>query len=224
VWLELPHVTHCRRLVAAGSDDSLKEASERLDVLLEAAGAIHNTFHLIDILVLKALAFYKRSRVKAALKALKQALSLAIPGGWIRPFVEPGHPMPDMLARLEKQNIAVDYIEQLLVSFRDPRVEVPTRIQSAKPMADKNYSPPNRRREKIPNPKPKIQNPLVDSLSNREMDVLELLAKRLQNKEIAEKLSISPETVRTHLGHIYQKLSAANRRQAVAMAKDLGVL
>jgi hypothetical protein len=81
VWLELPHVTHCRRLIATGSDDSLKEASERLDVLLEAAGTIHNTFHLIDILVLKALAFYKLSRMEEALKSWNKRWILRHPEG-----------------------------------------------------------------------------------------------------------------------------------------------
>jgi hypothetical protein len=117
VWLELPHVTHCRRLIATGSDDSLKEASERLDVLLETAGTIHNTFHLIDILVLKALAFYKLSRMEEALKILEQALDLATPGGWIRPFIEPGHPIPHMLTRLKKRNVAADAIDKILTAF-----------------------------------------------------------------------------------------------------------
>jgi LuxR family maltose regulon positive regulatory protein len=56
------------------------------------------------------------------------------------------------------------------------------------------------------------------------MDVLELLAKRLQNKEIAGRLSISPETVRTHLGHIYQKLCVSGRRESVEKAKTFGII
>jgi LuxR family maltose regulon positive regulatory protein len=204
VWLELPHVTHCRQLIAIGSDDSLKEAAERLDALREAAGAIHNTFHLIDILALKALAFYKLSRREEALKILEQALDLAIPGGWIRPFVEPGRPMPDMLTRLKKQNVAGDFIDKILTAF-PPSPGLPV---SPSPSLPLSRSP----------------SPLIELLTNREMDVLELLAKRLQSKEIAERLSVSPETVRTHLGHIYQKLSVANRRQAVAMAKSLGII
>jgi LuxR family maltose regulon positive regulatory protein len=66
--------------------------------------------------------------------------------------------------------------------------------------------------------------PLVEPLTNRELAVLELLVNRLQNNKIAEKLSVSPATVKTHLQNIYQKLNAGNRREAVAMAKNLRIL
>ena len=66
--------------------------------------------------------------------------------------------------------------------------------------------------------------PLVEPLTNRELEILDLLAQRFQNKEIAEKLFISPETVKKHLNNIYGKLSVSNRRQAVEKAETLGIL
>jgi LuxR family maltose regulon positive regulatory protein len=66
--------------------------------------------------------------------------------------------------------------------------------------------------------------PLVEPLTNRELDIVELLADRLQSKEIAEKLFISAHTVNAHLKRIYRKLDVTSRREAVARAVQAGLI
>jgi LuxR family maltose regulon positive regulatory protein len=132
--------------------------------------------------------------------------------------------MADLLKRLHKQNIAVDYIEKLLAAFS--KYESESRPEAT---GDESPSPPSNSDFRIPNstfhtsPSPSPQ-PLDKLLTNRELDVLELLVQRLRNKEIAEKLFISDGTVKGHLKNIYRKLEVGNRREAVEMAKKIGIL
>ena len=71
---------------------------------------------------------------------------------------------------------------------------------------------------------PRKPQTLIEPLTNRERDILELLGQRLYNKEIAGQLSVSVETVKTHLQNIFQKLGVSNRREAVSKAVELGLL
>jgi LuxR family maltose regulon positive regulatory protein len=192
-WLEVPVITQCRVLIAEGSDASLQEVEKKLQECLRLSRAQHNPFQMIGIMVLQASALQKQGRMDEALAVLEEAVDLARPGGWIRPFVESGPTVEGLLKRLAEKNIALDYIGQLLAAF------------SLTHQALYNQA-------------------LIDPLTNRELEILELLAQRMQTKEIAEKLFISTETVNTHLKNIFRKLNVHNRRQAVTRAKGLGFL
>jgi LuxR family maltose regulon positive regulatory protein len=212
-WLEVPAITNCRLLIADGTDTSLIESEKRLISFLRINQTRHNTFRSIELMVLQSLAIARKGRLDEALTVLGQAIKLAEPGGCIRPFVELGPPMADLLKRLHKKNDFVDYIEQVLNAFNDD-----TNSVEVEPHAHPDDSD-----DRAPLPVIPTQ-PLVEPLTNRELDVLELLAKRLQNKEIAEKLFVSNQTVKTHLKNIYQKLNVPNRRKAVAYAYRLGLI
>ena len=212
-WLEIPAVTHCRALLAEGSDESLEKAEIKLRELLRLNQDNHNTCHTIHIMPLLAMVYHKQGRDDEALTILEEAVDLAKPGGWIRPFVELGSPMAELLKQLLRQNIHTEFVEKLLAAFSDKQTGPPSLP-----------APPSPSPQVSPSPSHPTPQPLVEPLTNRELDILELLARRLQNKEIAEKLFISPETVKTHLNNIYQKLSVTNRRNAVERAKSLGIL
>jgi LuxR family maltose regulon positive regulatory protein len=103
--------------------------------------------------------------------------------------------------------VALDYIDQILAAFPDFGFTID----------DHGFE------SRLPTPKSKNQK-LAEPLTNRELDVLELLARRLSNQEIAQQLVISSETVRKHNVSIYHKLGVKSRREAVAKAKAMGIL
>jgi LuxR family maltose regulon positive regulatory protein len=208
-WLEIPVITQCRVLLAEGSDAGLQEAENTLQECLRLSQAQHNTFQMIGIMALQASVLQKQGRTDEALAVLEAAVELARPGGFIRPFVESGPTVEGLLKRLAAKNIALGYIGQLLAAFREDQNGVKPGTFGAQTAGKSVFS----------------NQPLIKPLTNRELQILDLLGQHLQNKEIAVKLFISPETIKTHLNNIYRKLNVTSGRlQAVEKAYTLGIL
>jgi LuxR family maltose regulon positive regulatory protein len=194
----VPQLTMAKTLMAQGTSESRLQADDLLLRLEEFFSSIHNTRFLIDVHALQALLHDTRGEAAAAMEKLTEAIALAEPGGFLRPFLDLGDPMEDLLGRFCEQNGGSDYARVLLDAFGGEGTP-----KSA--MA------------------PSGSDSLADPLTSREIDILSLLTKRLQNKEIADRLSISPETVRRHTANIYQKLDVHDRRQAVERAHSLRI-
>ena len=212
-WFYFPPLTLAKVWLAQGTSESLQQAAELLDRLDDFVVSIHNTRFRIEILALQGLFNDYQGNQAAALKKLAGSIVLAEPGGFIRNYVNMGLPMADLLKRLGKQNIAGDHVEKVLGAFRD----------------DERTAAPETAGDPIPSSNGasrslSLSQPLIEPLTNRELDVLELLAGRLQNKEIADKLFISTGTVKGHLKNIYQKLIVKSRLEAVAEAKRLDII
>jgi LuxR family maltose regulon positive regulatory protein len=195
IWLEVPSITQARVWVATGSETDLRKATGLLEILRPAAEALRNTCQTIEILVLQSVALKKQGRSDEAFEVLEQTLALAEPGGWFYPFVESGPPMADLLKRAMKQGTHGDYAREILATFG---------ARASRPVTDAGQ--------------------LVEPLTNREEEILELLDLRLRDKEIATRLCVSTETVKSHLRNLYQKLGVRNRREAVTKARSLGLL
>ncbi|MBT8363934.1 MAG: hypothetical protein KJP23_04455 [Deltaproteobacteria bacterium] len=204
----MPQLTAVKILLVQDTPDSRRRAADLLDQLLDFLVSIHNKRFQIDALALQALLHDARGEDTAAVEKLSQALDLAEPGGFIRLFVDMGPQMADLLKQLIKQNVAVGYIKRILDALKeDEHRTVPD-------ASEKNSSSPHR----------PISQPLVEPLSNREIEILELVSQRLRDKEIAAKLFISYQTVKKHLHNVYGKLNVSGRQKAVEKALALGVL
>ena len=164
------------------------------------------------MLALQALLHEAYHESAEAQDTLKQAVLLAQPGGLVRVFVDLGPRMAHLLTALARKGVAPDYISQIVQAFGKPAPAAPgprepnhwaTRIAA--------FPPPDRAE-------------LVTHLTDREHEILALLTQRLSNKEIAQALVISPQTVKRHIANIYEKLQAGGRREAVAVAIRLGLL
>jgi LuxR family maltose regulon positive regulatory protein len=206
-FVEQPTLTRVRTLLARGSPADLAQAAELLTETRAKETARLNHRRLIEIGALEALVCAGQENETAALAALQEAVERAAPGGALRLLVDCGPGLIGLLQKLQAAGVAPDYIERVLAVYETP-------VWSPKPVAPSQQPAEDEAEPSKP----------VETLTNREIDVLILLAERLSDKEIANRLVLSPGTVRKHTLHIYGKLGVNNRRAAVAQARRLGLI
>ncbi len=205
---EFEHVTLARVLLARCATDgdrgSLAEVARFLPRLLIAAEAGGRTGSVIEILVLQALAHRAGGDTPGALAPLERALTLAEPQGYVRVFTGEGPPMASLLEAVAGRRPGWDYVHRLLAALAQDGG------------TDLGPSPVDR--------STRGSDGLVEPLSERELDVLRLLATDLGGPAIARRLFVSVNTMRTHTKSIYAKLGVNSRRAAVRRAEDLDLL
>jgi LuxR family maltose regulon positive regulatory protein len=192
---EIEQLTAARALIAKGLAPDRRRALESLDRLLETAIAHGRGGIQLEALALQALALWADGDRAGALASLECSLRLAEPEGYVRLFVDLGLPMSRILQEARARELMPDYVQRLLDAYA-PGLLALQRLPGALP----------------------------EPLSDREQDVLELMAAGLTNREIAARLFISAETVKKHAASIYAKLGVGRRTEAVARARDLGLL
>jgi LuxR family maltose regulon positive regulatory protein len=196
---EYEHLTLARLLLK--QDDATGRARHvaigLLDRLRADAEAGQRAGSVIDVLALHALAHQAAGDVATALAALEEALTRAVPEGYVRLFLDHGAPMIGLLRTAAQRGVAVEPSRRLLAEAQ------PTPGSTTHARAKGHR--------------------LVDDLSRRELEVLRLLRSDLSGPDIARELTVSLNTVRTHTKSIYMKLGVNSRRSAVRRAAELGL-
>jgi LuxR family maltose regulon positive regulatory protein len=214
---EEEYLTLARVLVAQGRMDPaaryLNDALDLLDRLFRAAERGARMGSAIEILVLRALALQARHESSEALTTLERTLTLAEPEGYVRVFVDEGRPMAALLSELLKawrkgprdarQRALLGYTRRLLAAFESPHTSTGSPVGRASESDDQ---------------------PLLDPLTAREREVLQLIAEGLSNRQIASRLFIEVGTVKGYVHSLLRKLEVDSRTQAISRAHDLHLL
>lgn len=187
---------------------SLQDVIRLLDRLLYAAERGHRMGSIIEILSLRALAFYTLGHLNDAREGIFRALRMAGIEGFLRVFLDQGEPMQRLLLDISSdpalpEDFPLDEIARVLAGFPSENAAHPRLLKVEEPV------------------KGSVQS---EMLTRRELEVLQLIAEGSSNQEIAVRLVIAGPTVKRHISHIFDKLMVSSRTQALAQARKLGLL
>jgi LuxR family maltose regulon positive regulatory protein len=190
------------------AQEDASKAFHALQPALRLARAAGRRGVMIELLTLQALSLALKHQIPSALVALEEALTLAESEGYTRTFLDEGEPMTKLLrsAYRSKERKLKEYKAKLLehlVSANTARSLIPA--ASSSHFVDRDSA-------------------LIDPLSERELEVLRLIAMGYSNQEIAEKLVITVGTVKAHTSNIFNKLNVRSRTQAISKASELHLL
>jgi LuxR family maltose regulon positive regulatory protein len=211
-FIQFSPITRARALINLRTRGALEEAREVLDGLFERTAQNHDRVRLVKLHALKALTHQALTEREEALQSLSEALEIGEPEHFVRSFVELGSTMVELLNEFARRFGQSPYLNHLLASFTVSSRRI-DRVLDVRPISTLEQLMAESQRSA-----------LFGLLTDRELEVLECLYRRLSNKEIAEQLYISPLTVKRHASNIYDKLGVANRRQAILKASEMGIL
>ena len=189
---EPEYIILLRMLLAQSDYDAALTLSERLHEQAVKAGQIGL---VIEIQIIKALAFQGKKDTESAVVALESALRLGQPEGYVRIFLDEGEAMIRLLCQVQSRRVGTSYASVLLSTIGKSSSTAQPSMQV-----------------------------LVEPLTSRELEVLKFIETGCSNQEIAAQLVISITTVKRHISNIYGKLGVKSRTQAVAIGKELRIV
>jgi LuxR family maltose regulon positive regulatory protein len=194
-----------RVLIAQKDPSAALKILEPMQQEMEVKGLLDRLFR---VMALESIVLYEIGEKEKAAELLDEVLARAEPEGFIRLFVDEGDAMAELLSAAAAQGIRPDYVGKLLAAF-----EAEKQKSEYKPDLAPHLPEGHRDGE-----------PLIEPLSQRELKILQLIAQGLSNREIGERLFLALDTIKGHNRKIFDKLQVQSRTEAIARARELGLL
>jgi len=207
---EQNQIALARTLISGGQ---YREAQDTLSSLIPLAERNAHNRHLVEILLVYADALQHESRSEEASAMLERALDKAEDAGFMRLFAEESNTLKQLLMDLPRLKTPGRWNRELLAMLEDQITDSLSRSHSTPPA-----------KGEVPTKTSTARSSLVEPLSQREQEVLQLINQGLANKDIAVKMAVAPATVKAHIRNLYSKLGVGRRTEALAKARELGLL